>query len=131
MREIKFRGKRQDTGEWVYGDLLSPITGPRIVNYTEIDNGSVKRADYHYYDVYVDSVGQFTGLSDRNGKEVYEGDILEVYESPLFCEVVWDEGEWDIYCTFTHEYKKLFGKCDHVVVIGNIYDNPILINKQQ
>ncbi len=76
-RQIKFRGKDLATGKWVYGDLLHPITSCRIVNYTEVEEDGVKRADYHYYDVDPDTIGQFTGLYDRAGTSVYEGDIIK------------------------------------------------------
>lgn len=130
-RQIKFRGRDLKTGKWVYGDLLAPITGCRIVNYTEVDNGSMKHADYHYHDVDGTTVGQFTGLLDRYGKEIYEGDILEKYNeqgitmhvnyfgSQFGCVQHWDgvggEGSWyplDDYCT------------EELEVIGNIHDNP-------
>lgn len=66
MRKIKFRGKRVDNDEWVYGDLLR-MHGVPYIYPDPAPNG------WNDYEVIPDTVGQFTGLLDKNGKEIYEG----------------------------------------------------------
>ncbi len=131
-REIKFRGKSLEGGGWVVGDLLHPSTGARIVNYTESEADGVMRADYHYFNVDPATVGQYTGLKDKNGTEIYEGDIitLDTWEGIFVVKFV--EGAFcfgnskSCYNNDIH-YVQHAGR-RQASIEGNIHDNPELMN---
>lgn len=134
MREIKFRGKRIDTGEWVYGDLLQDGDLSFIV-------GSLKEfMDTPVNECLVnpDTVGQYTGFKDRTGMDIYEGDILlheERYNLGLFKDYIKVEWEDDGYIAtvLNNESKGLVEPleyCTDYPVCGNIHDNPELLEDE-
>lgn len=135
MRTIKFRGKRIDNGEWISGSLDLTANQTSIL-WDCIDNDGDTVP--WFADVDPDTVGQFTGLLDKNGIEIYEGDILRLGNSDSgVCEVGWSESV-SAYCIRFHFEPELglkplgsWKECERdMVVIGNINDNPELINRE-
>ncbi len=120
MRTIKFRGKRVDNGEWVYGDLIR-IHGVLYIYPDPAPNG------WNYYEVIPDTVGQFMGLHDKNGKEIYEGDVV-TFDNNLqgISKVLFAEG---CYMVVAKNYATAltFRLANHTFVAGNIHDNPELM----
>lgn len=114
MRQIKFRGKNRYRKEWLYGSLSQYGDGSYGIDGVPVET---------------DSVGQFTGLLDKNGKEIYEGDILGCPEDNYFLHetVIFAEG-----CFMVKNGYTVTPMCAiynlYRTVIGNIHDNPELIN---
>lgn len=134
MREILFRGKRVDNGEWVCGSLINKIDcgSPVIVQtpYLE-DNGEL---EFDYYHVYTETVCQYTELKDKNGTKIFEGDMVHCTAKfdEADCIVIYDDGEFKLVLAERHkDYSTLGGYysigCFEKEIIGNIYDNTELL----
>ena len=129
MRDYLFRGKRKDNGEWVYGNLFIPDNPDKPV---EILIGTnVIRISY---EVIPETVGQYTGLTDKNGTKVFDGDIVHCvskFDSADMV-VIFECGQFRmILAEKYHEYQTNIGYYDinsfAKEVIGNIHDNPELL----
>lgn len=126
MRETKFRGKRLDNGEWIEGDLLR-MNGHWFI-FPDPAPGGIDK-----YEVDPATVGEFTGLKDKNGKEIYEGDVMEIPETEFNAEIIGRVlFEEDAYYIIPLRGGHLWGlhwslRKHDAKIIGNIHDNPELL----
>ncbi len=126
MREILFRGKRKDNGEWVYG------------NYAFTDNNEKQHFIFKNkafeFEVDPKTVGQYTGLIDKNDKKIFEGDILRVAYHPEQDVIIeWSDGSFGFRrankpkdCVYSN-VRYMQNAMRRLKIIGNIYDNTELL----
>ena len=122
-REILFRGKCYDDGEWIFGSLLDDdiiVTKGAV----EVDDDYINIVD-EWSSVLPETIGQYTGLKDKYNKEIYEGDICWDDEEENYGEVRFLDGGfsyiWQNICV------DLFEIDDSIEIVGNIHDNPELL----
>lgn len=130
MREILFRGKTEQ-GQWVQGDLLHPDlygNGYSIEDFTKEKNNC--------FDIIPETVGQYTGLADKNGKKIFEGDIVKTdkFNEPNKQYIIKYDLQFGAFIS-KDKYNMYFttfdGDSNQFEIIGNIHDNPELLAQDQ
>lgn len=126
MREILFRGKRIDNGEWVYGSYYHCYGTAYGATFIVVN-------DFGFIEVIPHTVGQYTGLNDKNGKKIFEGDIVQ-YQPEYWCEPTYsvveycaDKYNYPAFDLEKHDYEANGLQCAHeegtgCEVIGNMFD---------
>jgi uncharacterized phage protein (TIGR01671 family) len=128
MREYKFRGKRLDNGEWVYGYYYTQI----------ITHAGNRKSRDHFirteqnirYEVDPDTVGQYTGLKDKNGKEICEDDLVAVADYTNWeglYKVAWDKDGSTYVIEDAYGDREKLCEFEEYLVKGNIHDNPEIL----
>jgi len=123
MREILFRAKREDNGEWAYGYYvrLPDAAGSASMIHTPARNPDESNSSHFIRSI---TIGQYTGLTDKNGTKIFEGDIVEYEGTRYSINYLPHYARFSavkpntVFCVFAYQRGE---------VIGNIYDNPELI----
>ena len=152
MREILFRGKRADNGEWIEGYYAKQSNHACFAHELKYQHFIFKDVclDFNLgglqeFEIIPETVGQYTGLTDRNGKKIFEGDIVKTHyanaqKSDFIEQVVFHNGKFCAYFSnqLCKQWANLYDGTEHlpqdksvymdsVEVVGNIHDNPELI----
>ena len=141
MREILFRGKRKDNGEWVEGflviaeDTFKP-DNEKTCFILEADASYFGHGEFSGVErVIPETIGQFTGLTDKNGKKVFEGDILKTdkFSEPNKKYIVKYDLQFGAFIgqdRYNVYFVTFDGDSDQFEIIGNIHDNPELLKEE-
>lgn len=139
MREILFRGKRRDNGEWIIGYYLVVDSVSYILPERYFLNGIIE--------VDPSTIGQYPGLTDKNGKKIFEGDICDftvfdcfdndtqyrgvvVYDGSRF--MLWKSAESEYYgADGGFDLDWVIAQDDEFEIVGNIHDTPELLEKKE
>ena len=125
MREILFRGKKIYTKEWIEG-VAFPHDSNKVTMLSQhpMDGSLVGK------EVYLGTVGQYTGLTDKNDTKIFEGDIIQNVTEGKTAVVQWfsEHSAFMLWCKSENQVYWLYDNDFHnIEVIGNIYDNPELL----
>ncbi|MGE9132863.1 YopX family protein [Lacticaseibacillus paracasei] len=150
-REIKFRGYDPDTKRWYFGSLVKQNKTTYVTS-EDYDRNPSNTEWFVFWDEMTDwclpnrhlqgsvdpkSVGEYTGLHDKNGQEIYEGDIVRTGDDnvgdpePMIGKVIMQDGSWLIENEKKREAIDLFSEITSREVIGNIFENPKLLEGKQ
>lgn len=128
MRDILFRGKRKDNGEWIEGYYCGKVN--KAIFSPAEDSAQIIDDDLYWHEVIPETVGQYTGLTDKNGNKIFEGDIVKYGDT--IHEVVFEQRNNTAY--FGLVYNELetlpFGHYQdlkQIEITGNIHGNPELL----
>lgn len=135
MKKIEFRAKRtkhsNPSERWIYGSYV------QYKDYQGNERIAIVAHNGNYNDIHKETVGQFTGLTDKCGKEIYEGDIIE--DKNGIGVMIWFQTAWGI-ASYAYGYDGLksytavdsfyINEAKEWSIIGNIYDNPELLGKE-
>ena len=141
MRAIKFRAKETETGEWIYGyyttlHVARKNSHDKLLGYDEVpsifnDEPGNRQKGGYWHNVDPLTVGQFTSLKDKDGREIYEGDILGIDGETDRLEVRFVRGVFAFLWNGNLDDEFPTGSPTHewAVVVGNIHDNPEMIKR--
>ena len=138
MREILFKGKKKDNGEWIEGYLLDGgMPGEKRIFIGKLVIGKWTVMADEFDEVDPDTICEYTGLTDKNGKKIWENDILMAHLDELYPEdVTYEAIQWGMAGWVTREAgsidRQYLDKFDleHYEVAGNTFDNPELLQEE-